>query len=127
MVPHTGVSNLLRGARGRPYPVRLVSYALSFNYAFDPFSFGLLLSLCCLDGHCHLLQDSLALLSLQEEVGVTCLNDVPSVISAAQLPSTVRWVEVGGEPLTLSTTDNVSSAAKLFNAYGPTEASVACT
>ena len=97
-VPHAGVVNLLHSARERGYPSAPTRYGVSANYVFDLFQFGLFTPLTSFCGTCVLLVDSAALVSLvNSELGVTCIDDVPSVLSVARLSQWVEWVEVGGE------------------------------
>ena len=77
-----------------------------------------------LGGTCVLLRDSAALLAVDVATNVTCLDDVPSVLVAATIPLSVRWIEVGGEALTEAVIGRVNEAVRLYNGYGPTEVSV---
>eukprot|EP00964_Phaeocystis_antarctica_P042524 scaffold24379_cov50-Phaeocystis_antarctica.AAC.1 len=135
MVEHKGMVNLLHHVREgqsssgwgqalhRPDAAPL-RFAVTNNYAFDWFQLCLFSSLACHGGICHLLQDSLALLDLPESAGVACIADVPSVISTAQLPSTVRYVDSGGEGLTLGVVESLKEQVSLYNSYGPTEVTI---
>ena len=126
MVPHAGVVNLLVGCASRQYPLGTTRYCVSSNYVFDPFVFGVSLCIGVLGGTCVLLRDSAALLAVDVATNVTCLDDVPSVLVAATIPLSVRWIEVGGEALTEAVIGRVNEAVRLYNGYGPTEVSVEC-
>ena len=123
-VPHTGVVNLVRGAKSRDYPGE-VRYVVSFNYVFDPCTFGLFVTLGSLAGTCVLANPKTITSTLEEVTELTCLNHVPSLMSVLTIPSSVRWIEVGGEAITEAVIRNVSEATVLYNAYGPTEVSIA--
>ena len=56
---------------------------------------------------------------------VSHVVDVPSVIAQVSIPGTVHWVEVGGEPLTRAALESVAEGTALYNAYGPTEVTIA--
>jgi non-ribosomal peptide synthetase component F len=133
MVPHAGVVNLLHHIRtGRSFSgwglarldTEATRAAITCNYAFDWYQ---LLLFSCLGSHgglCHLLSSSLDLLQLDSSAGVTCVGDVPSVISMANLPPSVKYVDVGGEALTQAVLDRVSADVELYNSYGPTEVTI---
>ena len=127
MVPHAGVVNMLRGIHSHQPRDAAQVVGVSFNYVFDPFAYHLFLCIGSLGARCMLLSGSTALLSLEPSTHVTHLCDVPSVMSLARIPPSVRHVEVGGEALTQAVIDNVGAGRTLRNHYGPTEASVLVT
>jgi len=127
MVEHGGVVNLLVGMKGRSYPAGPVRFGISINYVFDPFVCGVFGTLAALGGTCVLLQDNLALMNLSTEgpADLTHLSDVPSMVSIADIQRSIKWIEVGGEALTQAVLENVPDETDLFNAYGPTEVTIA--
>eukprot|EP00964_Phaeocystis_antarctica_P110399 scaffold74763_cov69-Phaeocystis_antarctica.AAC.1 len=126
MVEHKGVVSLLHGAQSRPYPPVPNRLGVSSNYVFDIFVFHLFCGLGVLGGSCILLQDSLALLELEDTDNLTYLYDVPSVLAVAHLPPSVSYIETGAEALSIAAVKNVGGAT-LFNWYGPTECTVGAT
>jgi non-ribosomal peptide synthetase component F len=131
MVPHVGVVNLLHCRKGDcsgVYPTGTERCSISLNYVFDPNPFDVFMCLGVTGGTCVLLQNSMVLANhLDPALRITVLHDIPSVVSMSKLPDTLKWVEVGGEPLTQSVVARVPSNARLYNAYGPTEVCITST
>ena len=127
LVEHGGVVNLLHGMTCRGYPPGPARFGISINYIFDPFVCCVFGTLAALAGTCVLLQDNVELLNLSTEgpIDLTHLSDVPSVVSLADIPRSVTWIESGGEALTQAVLENVPTRVKLFNVYGPTEVTIA--
>ena len=98
-------------------------FGVSQNYVFDMFVFVFFCSITTAGGTCVLLEGPLSLIELDDE-RLTHLKDVPTVISKARIPQSIRHVHVGGEALSQSVLANVSAHVVLTNDYGPTEASV---
>ena len=125
LVEHKGVVNLLYGMRSRGFPSAPARYGLSTNYVFDAMYSALFACLGVLGLSVTLLKDSLELLDNDVALGLSCLDDVPSIISLAHIPASVEYVEVGGEAATQSVLDNIPPGTQLYNEYGPTEVTIA--
>ena len=105
----------------------LASTSLNFDLSvfemFAPLSVG---------GRCVVVEDALDL--LVQDVDVSLINTVPSAIKVLieqdAIPSSVRVINLAGEPLPMHVVNDLLSARKcekVFNLYGPSEATTYST
>jgi len=99
----------------------------STSICFDLSVFELFVTLGC-GGKVILAENALALSRLKASDEVTLINTVPSVMAEllriGPLPSSVRVVNLAGEPLTNSLVNRLydqGSVKKVYDLYGPTE------
>ena len=105
--------------------------AATTSVCFDPSVLEIFVTLAL--GGTVLLKDSL--LELFDDADrPTLLNGVPSAVAelarAGRIPSSVRAIQVGGEVLSATLVGQIYDAApsiRLFNHYGPTEATITAT
>lgn len=105
--------------------------AATSSVCFDPSVTEIFLPLCT--GGCVVLKEDL-LDPFTHDEAPTLLQGVPSALRelarAGAVPSSVRVLNVGGEPLSADVARELYSSTqieRLFNHYGPTEASTAAT
>eukprot|EP00966_Prymnesium_polylepis_P001651 38120-Prymnesium_polylepis.1 len=128
MVPHAGVVNLLLGARLRYNYDPAMAFGVPTPYVFDVSVYNIFASLVVHCGSCRLLLDGSSLNDpITRVYNLKRIAAVPSVLSVARPPPSVRHVEVGGEALTESAVENVPTGAALYNYYGPTEVAIWAT
>ena len=118
MVPHTGVVNLLLGARLRYQCSTDCIFGVPTPYVFDVSVYNIFTSLVVHCGTCQLLQDGSSLATLTANDKLTRVAAVPSILAIARLPPSTNHVEVGGEALTQRAVDNVPTHTHIYNYYG---------
>ena len=99
---------------------------LSTAYTFDVSVYNIFASLVVHGGTCRLLLDGSVLAALTDDEEMTRVAAVPTVLSIARLPPSVKHVEVGGEALTQKAAENVRASVPIYNYYGPTEVAIWC-
>eukprot|EP00966_Prymnesium_polylepis_P291025 6721123-Prymnesium_polylepis.1 len=127
MVPHVGVVNLLLGARLRYQQDMAAIFGVPTPYVFDVSVYNVFASLVVHCGVCRLLLDGTSLITLSADDPLSRVAAVPSILAIAQLPASVKCVEVGGEALTQKAVDNVCESIAIYNYYGPTEVAIWAT
>eukprot|EP00966_Prymnesium_polylepis_P272160 6288196-Prymnesium_polylepis.1 len=127
MVPHGGVVNILFGARSRYKENASCVFGVPTPYVFDVSVYNVFASLVVHCGICQLLADGSSLVAPAKRAHFTRAAAVPSILANAQLPPTLQEIEVGGEALTQTAVDSVSSGVTVLNYYGPTEAAIWAT
>lgn len=135
MIEHRSVMSLIEWAWRNYQPEELRCVLAGTSACFDLSVFEIFVSLC--GGYSLVLADSvLELPTLAARDEVTLLNTVPSVMRALlrmhddPLPDSVTVVNLAGEPLDTNLVDEVyrrSSARRVFDLYGPTEATTYAT
>ncbi|TMR26852.1 non-ribosomal peptide synthetase, partial [Nonomuraea zeae] len=131
VVEHRNVMALLRHEATR-YPDELGGMLFATSVCFDPSVTQMFLPL--IRGGTVIVADNLlALPALPARDEVTCVYGAPSALVALlsePLPSGVRLVIAGGEPLTRALVDRIYAnpgVRRVVNVYGPTECTVTCT
>eukprot|EP00397_Hematodinium_sp_SG-2012_P000118 GEMP01000118.1.p1 GENE.GEMP01000118.1~~GEMP01000118.1.p1 ORF type:complete len:2993 (+),score=738.26 GEMP01000118.1:230-9208(+) len=136
-VPHRGVLNLMHHIiHTRRDVTQGDIFAAAANICFDAFAFGFFLSI--LSGTTARLLEPRALVEHAEPTrthdtheygleGCTAMFAVPSALSVAVVPRSMKVIVCGGEALSLSVVSNVPPSVTLLNGYGPTEASMCNT
>ncbi|HEX8355542.1 MAG TPA: condensation domain-containing protein, partial [Pyrinomonadaceae bacterium] len=127
-IAHRSASAFLRWARGLFEPGDWEGVLFSTSVCFDLSVFELFAPLS-LGGRVVLVPDALALVSLDEDAGVTLVNTVPSALAELArlggLPATVRVVNLAGEPLlpalAAQAYESGAGVRAVYNLYGPTE------
>ena len=99
----------------------------STSICFDLSIFELFAPLCC-GGRIILVDDALAAADLLERKDITLINTVPSAMSAVLasggLPSSIRTVNLAGEPLKPELVQQLyatGTVEKVYDLYGPSE------
>lgn len=105
----------------------LAGVLASTSLCFDLSIFELFAPLCS-GGTVILVENALHLMSLASTIPVTLVNTVPSamreLVQADGLPSSVRTVNLAGEPLYAALVNQLyqrTTVQRVFNLYGPTE------
>ncbi|MGR9556472.1 amino acid adenylation domain-containing protein (plasmid) [Rhizobium leguminosarum] len=133
MVEHCGAAALIAWAH-RNYSVEDLSIVLAAtSVCFDLSVFEIFAPLCA--GHSLLLaSDIFSVPQLPRYDSVTLINTVPSVmrvlLDVCAFPAALRVVNLAGEPLAPALVDRVyreTGASKVFDLYGPTEATTYST
>ena len=132
-VEHRSVVNLLTWSRAFYSDEELAGVLASVSFSFDPSVFDLFAPLSW-GGAVILVNNLLELPSLPARDRVTLISSVPStlrqLLEIAELPRSVRAVNVGGEPMTADLVDRLHATGhvqRVLNVYGPTEATVCTT
>jgi amino acid adenylation domain-containing protein len=122
---HGNTVALLDWVRTVYRPEDLAAVLASTSINFDLSVFEIFAPLTC-GGCCVVVRDALALLN--EEVGVTLINTVPSAMKVLleqdAVPSGVRVVNLAGEPLPMNVVNELlfrRKCQKVINLYGPSE------
>jgi amino acid adenylation domain-containing protein len=126
-IEHRSAVALLRWARAVFGPEELAGVLAATSICFDLSVFELFAPLGC--GGCVVLADNALTLPEHPARGaVTLVNTVPSALAqlvrAGALPSSVRTVNLAGEPLGAALARQVhalGTVERLYNLYGPTE------
>ncbi|MEM7482027.1 MAG: amino acid adenylation domain-containing protein [Acidobacteriota bacterium] len=126
-IEHASAASMLAWAATVFPPDQLAGVAAATSICFDLSIFELFLPLSQ-GGAVILLDDALGLASYEGDLPVTLLNTVPSGISGLLhlegLPSTVRVVNLAGEPLRRDLVERIygiPQVERVFNLYGPSE------
>jgi amino acid adenylation domain-containing protein len=105
----------------------LASVMASTSICFDLSVFELFAPLCS-GGRVVIVENAMQLVELDAETPVTLINSVPSaleqILRYRPLPSSVRTVNLAGEPLPRKLADALYANAgveKVYNLYGPSE------
>ncbi|HEY2292124.1 MAG TPA: amino acid adenylation domain-containing protein [Thermoanaerobaculia bacterium] len=108
-------------------PADLAGVLASTSICFDLSVFELFVPLAC-GGSVVLADDALALPVVTAAHRVTLINTVPSamaeLVQDGSLPSTLRTVNLAGEPLARGLVEQIAErlpAARILNLYGPSE------
>ncbi len=132
MIEHENMFNLVSwGTRNFEDSLGLGMLAsTSINFDLSIFEIFVTLSL---GSKIHLVDNLLSLLE-ETEVSVSLINTVPSVLQglldSGKIPNTVRTINLAGEPLLPSLVDRIyqeSSVRKIYDLYGPSEATTYST
>ncbi len=126
-ITHANAVALLAWARQVFTDEELAGVLAATSICFDLSVFELFLPLSC-GGSVILAQNALHLPELPERDNVTLVNTVPSVLGELvhhhRLPTSVQTVNLAGEALTQSLTQQAydqSEATRVYNLYGPSE------
>jgi amino acid adenylation domain-containing protein len=132
-IAHRNAVTLIRWSHAMWSPAEMAAVLGSTSISFDMSVFELFATLSA-GGRVILVENILALAELPADSGVTLINTVPSALAAMTevvkaLPSTVRTVNLGGEPLkgalaqALYTpgTPGAPGVERVVNLYGPSE------
>jgi amino acid adenylation domain-containing protein len=126
-IEHRSAVAFLQWATGRFTEAELSGTLASTSICFDLSIFELFAPLAC-GGSVVLVENALALASLDEAREVTLVNTVPSamaeLVRVGGLPASVRVVNLAGEPLKASLAEEVyrhEHVGKVYNLYGPSE------
>lgn len=134
-IEHRNVSSLLSWAVQNYARETLAGVLAGTSVCFDLSVFELFVPLCC-GGAVVLADDALKLPGLPAKDCVTLVNTVPSVMqtllasSSSPLPESVRVVNLAGELLDTQLVDELyrrTSVEKVYDLYGPTEATTYAT
>ncbi|MFF2744219.1 amino acid adenylation domain-containing protein [Kitasatospora sp. NPDC058048] len=131
VVEHRNVTALLRWESSVYSAGELRGMLAATSVCFDPSVTQLFLPLLG-GGTVILAENLLALPALPARDQVTMVYGTPSVLAALvrePLPSGVRTVRAGGEPLTRALADRIYANAgvrRVVQSYGPTECTVSC-
>ena len=130
---HRGVVALTAWARQWYQPEELAGVLFSTSVCFDVSVFESLVPLC-LGGTIVIAENILHLSALPHADEVTLISSVPSavaqVLKAGAIPSSVRTVNVAGEPCPQSLVDALYERphiTRVVDVYGPTETTVYST
>jgi amino acid adenylation domain-containing protein len=134
LIEHRSVMNLIGWARELYTPEELAGVLASTSVCFDLSIFEIFVPLSC-GGKVILAENALELPRLATASEVTLINTVPSAIAELLrirgLPSSVRTVNLAGEPLTPQLVDEIyrtqPGVQKVYDLYGPTEDTVYST
>ncbi|MEU1289251.1 amino acid adenylation domain-containing protein [Kitasatospora sp. NPDC005856] len=131
VVEHRNVTALLRWESSVYSADELRGMLAATSVCFDPSVTQVFLPLLC-GGTVILADNLLALPALPARDQVTMVYGTPSVLAALvrePLPTGVRTVRAGGEPLTRALADRIYANAgvrRVVQSYGPTECTVSC-
>lgn len=132
-IEHHSTVTLLRWAKEMWAPADLAGVLASTSVCFDLSVFELFVPLSW-GGAVIMADNVLQLLTLPASGSVTLVNTVPSAMAellrAGCLPNSVRVVNLAGEPLKPALVDQIyqeSAAQRVFDLYGPTEATTYST
>ena len=132
-IEHRSVATLLGWALRVYSPDVLAAVMFSTSICFDISIFELFAPLCS-GGRVVLVENMLELPRLPADSGVTLINGVPSAVSevvrAGGVPTSVRVVNLAGEPLSVALVDELYRLPHIeavYNLYGPTEDTVYST
>ncbi|GAA3578951.1 hypothetical protein GCM10022419_070490 [Nonomuraea rosea] len=131
IVEHRNVMALLRHEATR-YQDELGGMLFATSVCFDPSVTQMFLPLLC-GGTVIVADNLLALSALPARDEVSTVYGAPSALVALlsePLPTGVRMVIAGGEPLTRALADRIYAnpgVRRVVNVYGPTECTVTCT
>ena len=127
MIAHHNTVSLVKWAGASFSREQLAGVLASTSICFDLSVFEILVPLCW-GGTVLLIAHLLDLPVLPAAQRITLVNTVPSVLTellrVAPLPSSVRSVNLAGEPIPVSLIEQVyaqQTVQELFNLYGPTE------
>jgi amino acid adenylation domain-containing protein len=134
LVPHRGVVNyiwhLVSELLGRE---SLKATVLQSSFSFDA-SVEALFAPLAAGGRVHMVGDFSEVGRLLSADHITCLLLTPSTLEALMantaIPDSVNTIGVGGEAVSRRMIRRVSrdsKAGRMFNGYGPTEATIVCT
>jgi amino acid adenylation domain-containing protein/thioester reductase-like protein len=126
-IEHRNTTAFISWAKGFFSPAQLQGVLASTSLCFDLSIFEIFVTLSC-GGTVIVAQDALQLPELPAANQVTLINTVPSAIAALLriqgIPSSVRTVNLAGEPLQNSIVQKLyelDHIAQVFNLYGPSE------
>jgi amino acid adenylation domain-containing protein len=126
-IEHRSVAVFLAWAKSVFSVEELAGTLAATSICFDLSVFELFVPLCC-GGTVILAENALALPTLPARDQVTLINTVPSAMTAlvnvGRVPSSVRVVNLAGEPLPNSLVQAIYRAGtveKVYNLYGPSE------
>jgi amino acid adenylation domain-containing protein len=132
-IEHRSVIALIAWARQVYRPEEFAGVLASTSVCFDVSVFELLVPLCC-GGRVILAENILQLPMLPAADEVIMINTVPSAMrelfAANMLPPSVRTLNFAGEPLPQSFVEQLyqePGIERVFDLYGPTEATVYST
>ncbi|WP_075343710.1 non-ribosomal peptide synthetase [Tenacibaculum agarivorans] len=133
MIEHGNMYNLVSwGIRNFEDSLHLGMLA-STSINFDLSIFEIFVTLAC-GAKIDLVDNLLSLLEEDSEVSVSLINTVPSVLlgllDSGKIPNSVRTINLAGEPLLPSLVDRIykeSSVRKVYDLYGPSEATTYST
>ncbi len=127
MIEHRSAVAFVRWALTIFSPDDLSGVVASTSICFDLSVFEIFAPLSC-GGTIILTQDALQLLELPNAERVTLLNTVPTVAGElarqGRLPSSLRVINIAGEPLKRAVVDQLYAfpqVDRVYNLYGPTE------
>lgn len=135
MIEHRNAAALVDWAHAHYSSSELACVFAATSVSFDLSVFELFVPLCA-GQSVVLADDALALPALPARERITLINTVPSVMRALlraharPLPDSVEVVNLAGEPLDESLVDEIyrrSHAKKVYDLYGPTEATTYAT
>ncbi|HLK56987.1 MAG TPA: amino acid adenylation domain-containing protein [Chthonomonadaceae bacterium] len=125
-IAHASATRLLQWAATRYSPEELSGVLASTSLCFDLSVFEIFLPLS-VGGKILLAPNALALPQMPARDQVTLINTVPSAITEllnqGAIPSSVRTVNLAGEPLSTELADRLYAAGvgKVYDLYGPSE------
>ncbi|PCH93847.1 MAG: hypothetical protein COB85_06335 [Bacteroidetes bacterium] len=126
-ITHQSTSNLLHWAKEVFTPEQLRGVLASTSISFDLSVFEMFVPLTC-SGRIIMAKNILQLITLPAKSGVTLLNTVPTAISELvknnRIPTSVRVINLAGEPLKASLTNQIYSrdyVQHVYNLYAPSE------
>ncbi len=126
-ITHGSVVQLLNWAQQTFSPAELAGVLAGTSICFDLSVYELFLPLS-VGGTVILATNTLQIADLPARDAITLVNTVPAVmteiIAAGALPSSVRTVNLAGEPLRRALVEQIytqSPVARVYNLYGPSE------
>ena len=126
-IEHHSAFTLIAWAQSVYQPAELAGVLFSTSICFDLSIFELFVTLAS-GGSVILAENALDLLNHPQCHSITLINTVPSAITelldAGLVPSSVKVVNLAGEPLTASLSDRIYRTipgVKVYDLYGPSE------